>query len=45
LILSKGPGLDKELAELPGQDAARISSKDLHLPFENVIRHIVIVGK
>ena len=45
LILSKGPGLDKELAELPGQDLARIASKDLLLPFENLIRHIVIVGK
>jgi 16S rRNA (guanine527-N7)-methyltransferase len=45
LILSKGPGLEKELAELPGQDSARISSKDLHLPFENVIRHIVIVAR
>jgi len=45
LILSKGPGLDKELAELPVQDAARVSSKDILLPFENVIRHIVIVGQ
>ena len=45
LILSKGPGLDKELAELPGQDLARIAGKDLLLPFENVIRHIVIVGR
>ncbi len=45
LILSKGPGLDKELAELSGQGLARISKKGLHLPFENVIRHIVIVGQ
>jgi 16S rRNA (guanine527-N7)-methyltransferase len=45
LILSKGPGLDKELAGLPGQGLARISSKDLNLPFGDVIRHIVIVGQ
>jgi 16S rRNA (guanine527-N7)-methyltransferase len=45
LILSKGPGLDKELAELPGQGLARISRKELLLPFGNVIRHIVIVGQ
>jgi len=44
LILSKGPGLEKELAELPGQGLARISLKELPLPFGNVIRHIVIVG-
>jgi len=45
LILSKGPGLDKELAELPGQGLTRISRKDLSLPFGDVIRHIVIVGQ
>ncbi len=45
LILSKGPGLDKELAELPGQGLAPISCRDLPLPFDNVIRHIVIVGQ
>jgi len=45
LILSKGPGLEKELAELQGQGLARISRKDLLLPFENVIRHLVIVGQ
>jgi 16S rRNA (guanine527-N7)-methyltransferase len=43
LILSKGPGLDKELAELPGPDLSRISCKDSPLPFGNVIRHIVVV--
>jgi 16S rRNA (guanine527-N7)-methyltransferase len=45
LILSKGPGFDKELAELPGQGLARISLKELLLPFGNIIRHIVIVGQ
>jgi len=45
LILSKGPGLDKELAELPGQGLSSISRKDFLLPFGNVIRHIVIVGQ
>ena len=45
LILSKGPGLDKELAELSNQGLSCISHKDLLLPFENVIRHIVIVGQ
>jgi 16S rRNA (guanine527-N7)-methyltransferase len=45
LILSKGPGLEKELTELPGQDLARISRKDLPLPLGNVIRHIVTVGQ
>ena len=40
LILSKGPGLDKELAEL-GELLAVISRKDVVLPFENVTRHIV----
>ena len=43
LILSKGPGLDKELAGLPGPDLSRISRKDSPLPFGNVIRHIVVV--
>jgi len=45
LILSKGPGLDKELAELPGEDLARISRQDLLLPLGDVVRHIVIVGR
>ena len=45
LILSKGPGLEKELAELPMQGLARISRRDILLPFGNVIRHIVIAGQ
>lgn len=40
LILSKGPGLEKELEGIE-QDAISIS--DFKLPFENIIRHIVVV--
>ncbi|PKL51563.1 MAG: 16S rRNA (guanine(527)-N(7))-methyltransferase RsmG [Nitrospira bacterium HGW-Nitrospira-1] len=40
LILSKGPGLEKELA---GIDQNNISISDFKLPFENIIRHIVII--
>ena len=42
LILSKGPGLEKELE---GIDQNNISISDFKLPFGNVIRHIVIVGQ
>jgi len=40
LILSKGPGLDKELE---GIDQNGISIADFKLPFENIIRHMVVV--
>ena len=40
LILSKGPGLEKELA---GIDQNNISISDFNLPFENIIRHMVVV--
>ena len=40
LILSKGPGLEKELA---GLDQNNISVSDFKLPFENIIRHMVVV--
>jgi len=42
LILSKGPGLEKELV---GLEQGNISISDFKLPFGNVIRHIVIVGQ
>jgi 16S rRNA (guanine527-N7)-methyltransferase len=41
LMLSKGPGLEKELE---GLDRSRISINDIKLPFEESIRHIVTVG-
>ena len=40
LILSKGPGLEKELE---GIDQNNISISDFKLPFENVVRHMVVV--
>ena len=40
LILSKGPGLEKELE---GLDQVGISISDLKLPVENIIRHMVVV--
>lgn len=40
LILSKGPGLEKELE---GTDQYGISISDFKLPFENIIRHMVVV--
>jgi len=40
LILSKGPGLEKELEAL---DQNSISISDFKLPFENIIRHMVVV--
>ena len=40
LILSKGPGLEKELE---GIDQNNISISDFKLPFENIIRHMVVV--
>jgi len=40
LILSKGPGLEKELE---GLDQNNISISDFKLPFENIIRHMVVV--
>jgi len=40
LILSKGPGLEKELE---GIDQQGISVSDYELPFENIIRHMVVV--
>ncbi|MDH4233209.1 MAG: 16S rRNA (guanine(527)-N(7))-methyltransferase RsmG [Nitrospirota bacterium] len=43
LILSKGPGLEKELAELSKGELAGISREDIILPFENAVRHIVSV--
>ena len=43
LVLSKGPGLEKELAELPGGLPGSISRQDIVLPFEKVTRHIVTV--
>ena len=43
LVLSKGPGLVEELAELPGGLLDSISRQDILLPFEKVIRHIVTV--
>jgi 16S rRNA (guanine527-N7)-methyltransferase len=43
LILSKGPGLEKELAELPRVRPGSISHQDIILPFEKVTRHIVTV--
>jgi 16S rRNA (guanine527-N7)-methyltransferase len=42
LILNKGPKLDEELKGLDGQN---ISVTDFKLPFENVIRHLVVVKK
>jgi len=45
LILSKGPGLEKELAELPEEMLASLSCKDLPLPFGTIIRHLVVVKK
>jgi 16S rRNA (guanine527-N7)-methyltransferase len=45
LILSKGPGLEKELTELPGDIMAALASRDYVLPFEGVTRHIVIVRR
>jgi len=41
LILSKGPGLEKELE---GLDRSRMSIADFKLPFEEGVRHIVTVG-
>jgi 16S rRNA (guanine527-N7)-methyltransferase len=43
LILSKGPGLEKELAELSEDQLAGIFREDIMLPFENAVRHIVSV--
>jgi len=43
LILSKGPGLEKELAELSKDQLPGISREDFILPFENAFRHIVSV--
>jgi len=43
LILSKGPGLEKEIAELSKDQLANISREDIVLPFENAVRHIVSV--
>ena len=43
LILSKGPGLEKELAELSGGCLGSISREDIILPFEKVTRHMVTV--
>jgi len=40
LILSKGPGLEKELE---GLDQQGISISDYKLPIENIIRHMVVV--
>ena len=40
LILSKGPGLEKELE---GIDQNNISISDFKLPFENIIRHMVVL--
>jgi 16S rRNA (guanine527-N7)-methyltransferase len=40
LILSKGPGLEKELE---GLDKNNISISNFKLPFEDIIRHIVVV--
>ena len=40
LILSKGPGLGKELE---GTVQDNISISDFKLPFENIIRHMVVV--
>jgi len=40
LILSKGPGLEKELE---GIDQNGISISDFRLPFENIVRHMVVV--
>jgi len=45
LILSKGPGLEKELSELPETVLIGIARKDFVLPFENVTRHIVIIRR
>ena len=41
LILSKGPGLEKELE---GIDQNGISISDFRLPFENIVRHMVVVS-
>lgn len=43
LILSKGPGLEKELNGLSKEQLAGISSQDIVLPFENAVRHIVSI--
>jgi len=40
LILSKGPGLEKELEVI---DQNNISISDFKLPFENIIRHMVVL--
>jgi len=40
LILSKGPGLEKELI---GLDQSNITISDYKLPIENIIRHMVVV--
>jgi 16S rRNA (guanine527-N7)-methyltransferase len=43
LILSKGPGLEKEIAELSKDQLDGISQEDVILPFGNTVRHIVSV--
>jgi 16S rRNA G527 N7-methylase RsmG len=42
LILNKGPKIDEELK---GLDRQNISVTDFKLPFDNVIRHLVVVKK
>ncbi|MEC4675743.1 MAG: 16S rRNA (guanine(527)-N(7))-methyltransferase RsmG [Nitrospirota bacterium] len=42
LILSKGPKLDEELRKTEQEN---ISTEDFRLPFENIVRHIVVVKK
>ena len=43
LILSKGPGLEKELAELSKDQLAGLSREDFVLPFEDIVRHLIVV--
>jgi 16S rRNA (guanine527-N7)-methyltransferase len=45
LVLSKGPGLEKELDELSAELRTSVSIEDHILPFENLTRHLVIVRR
>jgi 16S rRNA (guanine527-N7)-methyltransferase len=45
LILSKGPKLKQELEEFNGSGVEGISFTDIKLPFENVIRHLILLRR
>jgi 16S rRNA (guanine527-N7)-methyltransferase len=42
LILSKGPRADEELRDMQGRDVTR---QDIMLPFQNSMRHLIIVRR